>query len=164
MKSLEKRLAEKGWAKKDIAKAINLIEKAKQNKHPKIKLLDKAVYWLSLLIAIIGNLVISVALVPFLLVLSSFQLYAILIVIGISFGLLFELLLRKIENLAARHHIFLGILIPSLAVLNFVVVLNNTERFIGIKASSSPLIIGSIYAIVFMLPYIVYNSFLKNRA
>ena len=36
MKSLEKRLAEKGWAKKDIAKAINLIEKAKQNKHPKI--------------------------------------------------------------------------------------------------------------------------------
>ena len=108
MKSLEKRLAEKGWAKKDIAKAIKLIEKAKQNKHPKIKLLDKAVYWLSLLIAIIGNLVISVALVPFLLVLSSFQLYAILIVIGISFGLLFELLLRKIENLAARHHIFLG--------------------------------------------------------
>ena len=163
MRSLEKSLAAKGWAKKDIAKAMKIIEQAKKNKHPKIKLLDKAVYWLSLLTAIIGNLIISIALVPFLLESNNARLYIIVIILGISFGLLFELLIRKIENLTARHHIFLGTVIPILAILNFAVVLNKMESFIGISAKQNPLVIGIIYSISFMLPYMIYQFFLKNR-
>lgn len=164
MKALEKRLAEKGWSKRDVSKAIKIIERAKQSRHPKIKLLDKAVYWVSLLAAIIGNFVIAVVLMPFLLVLSSSQLYIIIAAIGVSFGLLFELLLRQIGNLTAKHHLFFGISVPLLAVLNFVVMLDNIDNFIGIGSRHSPLIVGSIYAIAFMLPYTIYQSILKNRS
>ena len=163
MRSLERRLAEKGWAKKDINKAIRIIEKAKKSKHPKIKLLDKAVYWLSFLVAIIGNFIISVALIPFLLESDNARLYLIAIILGVSFGLLFELLVRKIENLTAKHHIFLGIAIPILAVLNFVIILKNMESLIGIEAKNNPLGIGIIYSISFILPYFIYQYFLKNR-
>ena len=163
MRSLERRLAEKGWAKKDINKAIKIIERAKKNKHPKIKLLDKAVYWLSFLMAIIGNFIISIALVPFLLESNNARLYLIIVILGISFGLLFELLVRKIENLTAKHHIFLGIAIPILAVLNFVVVLNNLESFIGVAAKYNPLSVGVLYSVSFILPYVIYQSFLKNK-
>ena len=162
MRSLERSLAAKGWAKKDIAKAIKIIDHAKKNKHPKIKLLDRAIYWLSLLIAIIGNLIISIALVPFLLEPNNARLYMIIIILGISFGLLFELLVRKIEYLNAKHHIFLGTAIPVLAILNFAVILNKMESFIEISAKQNPLAIGAIYSISFMFPYIIYQFFLKN--
>ena len=59
MHNVKKRLLEQGWNKKDINKTLKIIEKAKKHKHPHIKLLDKIVYWLSLLIAIIGNFIIS---------------------------------------------------------------------------------------------------------
>lgn len=163
MKDLRKSLAEKGWAKKDISKAIKIIEKARQSKHPKIKLLDKAVYWVSLLVAIAGNFIISIALIPFLLVLNSLQLYGIIAIIGLSFGLLFELLIRRIENLEAKHHIFLGIAIPLLAIANFIIVSNNMKLLVGVESRQNPVIAGSLYAIAFILPYILYQAFLKNR-
>ena len=99
MEEIKNKLVEEGWKKRDINKTIRIIEKAKENKHPKIKLLDKTVYWFSLLIAIVGNLIISISLIPVLLALKGQQLYFIIIVLGISFGLLFELLIRTIENL-----------------------------------------------------------------
>lgn len=163
MRDLKNHLVEKGWAKKDINKTIKIIERAKKNKHPKIKILDKTVYWLSLLIAAIGNFVMAIALIPELLVFKDFQLYLIVITLGLSFGLLFELLVRSIEHLKTKHHIFLGIIIPLLAVINFVIVSNNMKKFIGIENPQNPLIIGAVYTLAFMLPYFIYQIFLKNR-
>ena len=61
MEDIKKYLSEKGWKKSDINKTLRIIEHAKKNKHPQIKVLDKLVYWFSLLIAILGNLLISVS-------------------------------------------------------------------------------------------------------
>ncbi len=156
-------LIEKGWKKSDINKTLKIIEKAKESKHPKIKLLDKAVYWLSLLLAIIGNFVISLALIPELLVLEGLQLYLITATLGVSFGMLFELLVRTIENLKARHHLLLSIIIPLLAVINFVIVSINMKRLVGIDNPQNPVIVGIVYALSFILPYLVYQLFFKNK-
>lgn len=156
-------LIEKGWKKSDINKTLKIIEKAKESKHPKIKLLDKAVYWLSLLLAIIGNFVISLALIPELLVLEGLQLYLITATLGISFGMLFELLVRTIENLKARHHLLLSIIIPLLAVINFVIVSINMKRLVGIDNPQNPVIVGIVYALSFILPYSAYQLFVKNK-
>ena len=48
MRDLKNYLVEKGWKKSDINKTVKIIEQAKKNKHPKIKLLEKTVYWFSL--------------------------------------------------------------------------------------------------------------------
>tara|TARA_Y100000310_G_scaffold255534_1_gene263016 strand:+ start:8302 stop:8793 length:492 start_codon:yes stop_codon:yes gene_type:complete len=163
MRDIKKHLIEKGWEKRDINKAIKIIDKAKKTKHPKIKILDKAVYWFSLIVAIIGNFIISVALIPFLLALSGMQLFLFIIILGLSFGLLFELLVRGIENLETKHHLFLGIIIPILAIINFIVISNNIKTFIGLESPQDPIIVGSVYAIAFILPYISYQIFLKER-
>lgn len=166
MRDIKKRLEQKGWSKKDINKTVRIIEQAKANKHPKIKILDKSVYWISLIAAIIGNSVISFSLIPFLLAMESFQLYIIIITIGVSFGLLFELLIRTIEHLEAKHHIFLGIIIPLIAIINVIIIVtisNALEKIINIENPHNPLLAGIAYAIAFMLPYLIYQLFLKNR-
>ena len=164
MHDIKKRLVEKGWSKKDINKTLKILEKAK--KHPKIKILDKSVYWISLIVAIIGNIIISISLIPFLLALRNFQLYLVIITMGIAFGLLFELLIRTIENLETKHHLFLSIIIPIIAVINIVVIVifsNRLEEAINIQNPQNPGLIGVIYAVAFMLPYSIYQLFLKNK-
>ena len=163
MEDIKKYLSEKGWKKSDINKTLRIIEHAKKNKHPQIKVLDKLVYWFSLLIAIIGNLLISVSLIPLLLIFRGPELYFITVILGFSFGLLFELLVRTIEHLKTHHHIFLGIIIPILAVINFTIILNSMQELTGITIQQNPIIIGSVYTIAFMLPYISYQLFLKDR-
>ena len=162
MSDIKKHLIEKGWKKSDINKAIKIIEKAKKSKHPKIKLLDRAVYWFSLVTAIIGNFIISLALIPFLLALTGIQLYLIVITLGFVFGLLFELLVRGIENLEAKHHLFLGIIIPVITIINFIIISKNIKTLIGLENPQDPVIVGSVYAIAFILPYISYQVFLKK--
>jgi len=162
MKNLKNYLAERDWSKGDINKTLKIIERAKKNKHPKIKLLDKAVYWLSLLLAITGNFVISIALIPELIALKGYQLYLIIITLGISFGLLFELLIRTIEHLNAKHHLFLGTVVPVLAVINFVIISNNMKKLVGLENPQNPFVAGIVYALSFILPYAVYQIFLKE--
>ena len=164
MRDIKKRLEEKGWSKRDINKTLKILEKAKKN--PKIKILDKSVYWISLLVAIIGNIIISISLIPFLLALRSFQLYLIIITMGIAFGLLFELLIRTIEHLETKHHLFLSIIIPIIAVINIIAIVlfsNRLEEAINIQNPHNPVLIGVVYAVAFMLPYSIYQLFLKNK-
>ena len=166
MRGIKKRLEQKGWSKKDISKAIRIIEHAKANKHPKIKILDKLVFWISLLIAIIGNFIISISLIPILLALSNLPLYIVLITLGVSFGLLFELLIRTIEHLEAKHYILLGVIMPIIAVINVIIIVtfsNNLEKIVNIENPHNPLLVGIIYALAFMLPYLIYQFFLKDK-
>ena len=163
MQDLKKRLIEKGWDKRDINKTLKIIEKAKADKHHHIKILDKSVYWISLLVAIAGNFIITIALIPELLALKGLQLYLIIVTLGISFGLLFELLIRTIEHLKTKHHIFLGTIIPILAVINFIIVSNNMKKLIGIENPQNPFLVGIVYAVAFILPYSIYQLFLKNK-
>ena len=166
MRDIKKRLEQKGWSKKDISRAVRIIEQAKANKHPKIKILDKLVFWISLAIAIIGNFIISISLIPVLLALGNLPLYAVLITLGAAFGLLFDLLIRTIEHLEAKHHLFLGIIMPIIAIITVIIIVafsNNLEKTINIENPHNPLLAGIAYAIAFMLPYLVYQLFLKNR-
>lgn len=165
MEKLKKRLREKGWTSKDINKTIKIVKEAKEKKHPAIKVLDKAIYWIALIIAIIGNLIISISLIPFLMALKSVQLFSVIIVLGFSFGLLFELLIRSIEHLESKHHIFLSILIPLVAVINvFIITLvsNNIEKIFKIDNPQNPYIVGIVYAISFILPFIFYKLVMKK--
>ncbi|MBI2134800.1 hypothetical protein HYU09_02335 [Candidatus Woesearchaeota archaeon] len=166
MPDIKKRLERKGWSKKEIIRASRIIEHAKANRHPRIKILDKLVFWISLLIAIIGNFIISISLIPILLALNNLPLYLVLITLGISFGLLFELVIRTIEHLEAKHHIFLGIMVPITAVINVVIIVafsNNLEKAINIQNPHNPLLVGVVYALAFILPYLVYQLFLKDK-
>jgi len=166
MYRVKRHLESKGWKKSEINKTLKIIEHAKANKHSKIKILDKSVYWISLLLAIVCNLVVSITLVPILVVLKGFLLYLVIFILGFSFGLLFELLIRTIEDLKSKHHVLLAILIPVIAIINIFIITsysNSLEEIINLNNKQNPYFIGLSYAASFMLPYISYNFILKKN-
>lgn len=163
---IRNKLKEKGWNQKDINEAISIIEHARENKHPKIKILDKSVYWISLIVIIAANFIISLSLLPILLALNSIWLYLILAIIGFSFGLLFELLIRTMEHLEPRHHVFFAIIIPVIAVINIIFMVsfsNGLEAILGIQNLHNPIFTGIAYSAFFMLPYIAYRFLLLTE-
>ena len=83
------KLGSKGWSREDLIKANNIFQSAQEKKHHMVKLLDEFIYWFVLIVAIIGNLIVSVVLVPFLLVFHAIFLYGIISVIALTFGFLF---------------------------------------------------------------------------
>ncbi len=157
MKDLASRLRGKGWTQKEIDHALAILDESKKHK-PKITLiLDKLVYWVALVLAIVGNIILSVVLIPFLLVLTSIQLYIFVVVLAGSFGLLFSQLLKDIEGLDTRHHVIAGIFIPCLALINIYVMVNLANYLDKVfklsKLDHNPVLISIVYVVFFILPY-----------
>jgi len=162
---IEGKLTKRGWTKKEINDTLKIFREAKNNKHPAIKFLDKSVYWIALVATILGNFIISVVLIPFLLTLRDFQLYLVIVTIGLTFGSLFELLIRSITHLEARHHLFFGFLVPIIAVINvFVITLysKGLEKKLMIESAYNPLVVSVVYGAAFIIPYVFYRLFLKE--
>ena len=160
MQNLVRRLEKRGWSNKEITKAVNIIENAKHNKTKENSFLEKRVYWVLLAVIIAGNFAISVALIPLLFALKWMILYILIIILGISFGLLFELVIRTIEHLEKKHHLFLAVMIPLVALgSTFLIarVSNDLISKLGLNNSHEPMIVGLIYAVSFVLPYIIYR-------
>lgn len=166
MHHVRKRLQKKGWEKEHIKEAVAIFEEAEKKKHPLMHALDHATFWFSLLLAIAGNFIIALALVPVLLALEGSLIYIIVITIGVSFGLLFELLIRTIDHLEQSHHTILALLIPVVAVLtllSIVLFANALQTTLQLKNNQNALVVACIYAVSFMLPYVVYQLILKRK-
>ena len=164
MHNLVKRLEKRGWGKKDIEKAVGIVHNAKQLKTPETRFLEKRIYWILLVVIIAANFAISIALIPVLIALKGALLYFIIILLGVIFGLLFELVIRSIEHLEKRHHLILAVFIPLAALANFFVVSrisNNLMTTLNLANIHTPIIIALVYAASFALPYIICRFVLK---
>lgn len=156
------KLKKKNWPEKDIQKTIRIIESReyvdKSNSNVNT---SRLLYWASLLVLMICNLLIAVFLVPFLLVLGGTLIYILVAVIGFVFGLFFNLLLRDIENLEAHHHLFATIFIPLVSLLNITLMTSASARIaeiIKVSFKLDPVIMSLFYVCAFMLPYL-YGMF-----
>ena len=164
MRNLIDRLEKKGWSKKEIINAVDIIKKAKHSKTAGNLFLEKRIYWILLIIIMAANFAISVALVPLLVALKGVFLYFVIIILGTVFGLLFELVIRSIEHLEKRHHQLLVIFIPLIALVNIFIISkisNNLTSTLGLANLHNTITIAIVYAASFVLPYIVYRFILK---
>src|SRR5689334_20533194 len=125
---IEERLAEKGWSKDEINKAASILHgKDDPGQIYFSKQMNPIVYWLTLIVSIVANMVVSVVLIPFLLaVKTAGTLYMIVSLLALAFGFFFNLLLTDIEHVDPKHHVIAGIFIPALAVINIIIVINVT--------------------------------------
>ena len=164
MQNLIKRLEKRGWSSKEIEKAVGIIQNAKQNKNKANLFLEKRIYLVLFAIILASNFAISIALIPLLIALNGMILYFLIMVLGIIFGLLFELVIRSMEHLEKRHHITLAFLIPTTALINIFIISrlsNNLMEKLNLKNIHTPIIIALVYAVSFVLPYIIYRFVLK---
>ena len=85
--TLQQRLKEKGWSDEEVANALNIIySPEKQEKHATFtQFSSPLVYWSLLVVAIIGNFIASVVLIPIMLFLTKLQLYIVIFILAISF-------------------------------------------------------------------------------
>lgn len=160
-KSLRHSLAEKGWSEEDIAHAENVFRAT--NKYSKYeKGVSPVIYWMGLLLAIVGNLIIAVFFIPFFLMLSSVQLYIVIAVMGMLFGLMFNFLLRDIEHVDYQHHIIAGIFIPVLSLITITIVLRLTNvvaSVMNLPLHQDIWFVGFLYVFSFSAPYFVYKYY-----
>ena len=167
MNEFTERLKEKGWTDDDIQKAVSIIEQGKIKKPKKIAFLDSIVYWIVLLVALIGNFIISIILIPFMLTMQGIRLYTIIFIIGFAFGAFFDLLIRDIEKLQQKDVIIAGVFLPILAIINVSLMVkfsNFLQATIKINnVAQSPIIISSIYVVGFILPYLIRTALLLGR-
>ena len=166
MKTSKERLMKKGWSPREISKAFEIIEKSKIDKHPFIKFLDEYIYWIVLFAAIGANLFIAFNSLPFLLALTPSVLYPLLILIGLSFGWLFAIIIRDIENLEKHHQVITSLIVPIYTIIFFfLTTLLSNSMILKIKLNTPihwPFSIGIAYSLAFISPYL-YSHFIKRE-
>lgn len=163
-KSFEERMREKGWTEEEIKHAMEIMYSEDKKGRPIIlqKNMNPILYWLSLIIAIIGNLFISVILIPFLIVLSSYHLYFVIAVLAVTFGTIFNFLINAIEHIEPAHHIIAWAFIPAIAVINIFIIVNVANELGSVFQSpihQNPVLVSIIYVAAFMLPFGVTKLF-----
>ncbi|MBI4738010.1 hypothetical protein HY772_00305 [Candidatus Woesearchaeota archaeon] len=169
-KSLRQKLIEKGWQEAEIDRTLDILySEEKQEKHARFAHFSSPIiYWAGLLVAIVGNLLISVVFIPFLMILNSVQLYIILGSMGAIFGAMFNLLLRDIEHIDAKHHVMAGVFIPSIALITIFVMVTLANRFNAIiknPVQHNPYVLSVIYVLAFSAAYAWYkwNDLLEEK-
>ncbi|MEM2915785.1 MAG: hypothetical protein QXT19_00270 [Candidatus Woesearchaeota archaeon] len=158
MNDAETILRQKGWGRNEARKTADILAHAEASKSPSMQFLEHSVFWVALLVAIFGNLIISVVLVPFLLLLRGLGLYFTVFAVGITFGLLFNIIIGYIEKLNEGQHIIAGAFIPALALINIYLIAhfsNKLEILLQLPTPAhNPLGVSMTYVVAFVLPYL----------
>ena len=139
-----------------VLRTPEIIALAQHRKSAIIRVIDVSLYWVMLVLAIVGNFILSVAIVPFLLVLKGTTLYLSLFMIALSFGILFSFLLHSIQKIGLRKHILATVFIPALALINVAIFAILSNKLIELLHLSTPphnpWFIGAVYVLGYVLP------------
>lgn len=150
-----------GWSSELAAKTEAILQRAEERKPRWIRIVDRALYWTLMFLAIIGNFVVSVALVPVLVAIEGWPLYFLLFFIGASFGWLFSFMLMIMEKWQPKQHIIASIFIPSIALINvgiMAVLSNDLIQLMKVGTSThNPMLVGGGYVLGYVLPYAVLH-------
>ena len=149
------KLKEKGWSDEEIKHAQKVLERSE--KHDVF--FSKIVFWSALLVTIFANVLVSLILIPFLIVLNQWVLYSLIILLGGTIGFLYNFLITDIGHLEKKHHILASIIIPVIALANLVVMVIFSNRFIADlninNPPHNPWIVSAVFIVAFIIPYLV---------
>ena len=153
-------LAKKGWNHHELKKAESVLNK-KSRHHARF---SKLVLFSSLILVLFGNVVIAILLIPLLVFLKSYALYGIIVLLGISIGFLYNLLLNDIGELEKKYHLLANITLPIIALINMFLMVSSVNKFISEKKFSSfsydPWVISILFTVAFLIPYLF--NIIKN--
>mgnify|MGYP001612389614 FL=1 len=79
---IDSHLVKKGWATSEAERALHILSESPAHKTPALRRIDATAYWIVLIVAILGNFLISIVLIPFLLIMDSLTLIITLILFG----------------------------------------------------------------------------------
>ena len=149
-------LKKKGWKSSEISatvKAVSLVQKKRVGEH-----LNHFLYWSSLLLIGLTNIVGIFSLFPALLLFEGMQLNLVVAGSGVAFGILFNYFIRALEHLERKHHIIAGIFIPIVVLLDVFILLGINEflryKFNATHENMAVTII--LFVVGFLVPYGIF--------
>ncbi|MEM1988593.1 MAG: hypothetical protein QXS41_02015 [Candidatus Woesearchaeota archaeon] len=150
---LIKDLKARGWSEEEINKVVEMYNKTSENKRFTMII----VYWLSLLVTIITNFLLTAAIVLFLITLPIILIYILVIFIALGFGTLLLIVLKDIRTLDPEHYVLISIFFPTIAFVNVFII---TTVATILKTSLNlvmpdPLIVSLVYVYSFSMPYLI---------
>ncbi|MFH1174072.1 MAG: hypothetical protein V1725_03010 [archaeon] len=158
-------LKEKGWTPEEIEKTGRIIESIERAHHATNKRHHNLLYVLVVFCVLVGNLFFAIFLIPLFSTLDIISLLIIIGILGIIYGLIFALLINDLEKLEPIHQYSATLIVAATAFINFYIVVRfSQELFVlpGFHNSNSPLIVGIIYTLAFIMPYA--NQLVKQRS
>lgn len=168
--TLKEKLLKKGWPIEEVERTLHIMQSDdKKEKHVEYRTsMNFVVYWTVLLVLTLANFMVSIVLVPFLLILKPFLVEIMVAMLGLVFGLLFNLVIRDIENIETKHHLAAAVFIPAIAVINIFVMISIANRIAGLIRlimHQNPIFVSLIYVAMFLLPYSMSSlkDFLRKK-
>jgi predicted membrane protein len=148
-------LQKRGWTPDEIKEAESLLEKAKNHDIH----FSKIVFWSALFVVVLGNLALSLILIPFLLIFKPWVLHTIVIILGLMMGSIYSFLVTDIGHLERKHHVFAAIFVPVIAIINLVVIVITANSFIRetVKEPQNQWIVAAIFVVSFILPFLIHR-------
>ncbi len=161
---LFERLEKRGWTPDEISHVQKAFfsEEAKQG--VQAVQLNRLMYWMIFLVMLIGNLILSIAFIPLYITITEWALLLVLGVVGISFGSVFNLMIKDLKHIDPRHYTAGLILLPAIAVADIFLVLFFVNKFAvngSVFLQQNPVHLSVVYVIAFMLPLILRMSISK---
>ncbi len=166
---LADKLRKKGWPEEEIEKTVRILQAGEQKKsQSRIGSLSPLIYWGALVLTMVGNLIVSVVMVPFLVMLKGLELYFTIMILGGAFGLLFNLIINDIEHMDTEHHVVAGAFIPAIAAINVFIIVklsNILGDALKINIKQNAIFVSAVYVGAFMTPYLIFkfNEILRER-
>jgi hypothetical protein len=159
----KKELQEKGWTEKEIRNTENILDEEKAyDAH-----FSKIVFWSALIVIIFANLIVSLVLIPFLIVLNKWVLFTTVILLAGTVGFLYNFLINDIGHLQRRHHVLAAIIIPILTLANMITMVLVSNRFIRDlnvdNVQHNPWVVAIVFAVAFILPYVFDKLVLRRN-
>ena len=121
---------------------------------------QKLLYWMGMLLLVVSSFYISLLLVPLMLLFDLAPLLFVVVLIGLFFGFIISYVVNSLEHLEAKHHIFLGLITPLIAIANVFFVVAVAKRVgiaLNIVIRHDPYLISMIYMVALILPYLLFK-------
>ncbi len=154
-------MRQKGWNQREIEESIRKMSRRPARKNePLYHYSRNIVFWTTILVLLISNLIVALVLVPVFILTTSAYVYILIAVFGLMLGMIFNHLISDIEHLRRGHHVFAAFFIPALAVVNILFILpaaNALSSLLRFNAVQNPLSVASVYVLAFLLPYLWSN-------
>lgn len=164
---LAARLSAKGWTKKELEHLRRSVKKHSMAKGRLMLAIEAMLFWIVLHVAVMLSLTLSLFLLLLFVFLKPWAVYLTAAILGVSFGMLFELALRSVDWIERKHHYIGGVIIISFMAINLIIFSTSfTDRvplFTLAKVNeSAKLILGAVYLGCFFLPF-AWHRISKKR-
>lgn len=126
---------------------------------------NRFLYWSGLLFLTVMNFLITLIFLPILMLMRGLAIYIVVIVIGLLFGMIFDFLIKDLEHLEKKHHLFAAIIIPLISIIDLFIIqiiAKNVSMILKVSIAHNPLIAGSLYLLGFLGPF-TYSYLIKHE-